>query len=79
MQIPRRKAGKTLIAEVTRLIRLFNSNKRWETVAIHASSTYATNTPEAISQIKKQRTCQIPEQKNGMVETRKDRRTDLRV
>jgi len=42
----------------------------------HAS---ATNTPEAISQIKKQRTCQIPEQKNGMVETRKDRRTDLRV
>ena len=45
----------------------------------HASSTSATNTPEeAISQIKKQRTCQIPEQKNGMVETRKAR-TDLRV
>ena len=32
MQIPRRKAGKTLIAEVTRLIRLFNSSKRWESV-----------------------------------------------
>jgi len=46
---------------------------------IHASSTSATTTPEAISQIKKQRTCQIPEQKNGMVETRKARRTDLRV
>ena len=45
----------------------------------HASSTSATNTPEAISQIKKQRTCQIPKQKNGMVETRKARRTDLRV
>jgi len=45
----------------------------------HASSTSATNTPEAISQIKNQRTCQILEQKNGMVETRKDRRTDLRV
>ena len=35
MQIPRGKAGKTLIAEVTRLIRLFNSSKRWEPVAIH--------------------------------------------
>jgi len=45
----------------------------------HASSTSATNTLEAISQITKQRTCQIPEQKNGMVETRKARRTDLRV
>jgi len=29
----------------------------------HASSTSATNTPEAISQFKKQRTCQIPEKK----------------
>jgi len=45
----------------------------------YASSTSATNTPEVISQIKKQRTSQIPEQKNGMVETRKARRTDLRV
>jgi len=44
----------------------------------HASSTSATTTPEAISQIEKQRTY-IPEQKNGMVETRKARRTDLRV
>jgi len=35
MQIPRGKAGKTLIAEVTRLIRLFNSSKRWKSVAIH--------------------------------------------
>jgi len=35
MQIPRGKAGKTLIAETTRLIRLFNSSKRWESVAIH--------------------------------------------
>ena len=34
MQIPR-KAGKTLIAEVTRLIRFFNGSKRWESVAIH--------------------------------------------
>jgi len=37
----------------------------------HALSTSATTTPEAIYQIKKQRTCQIPEQKNGMVEIRK--------
>jgi len=35
IKIPRGKAGKTLIAEETRLIRLFNSNKRWESVAIH--------------------------------------------
>ena len=35
MQIPRGKAGKTLIAEVTRLIGLFNSSKRWESVAMH--------------------------------------------
>jgi len=47
MQIPKGQAGKTLIAEVTRLIRLFNSSNT------HASSTSATNTPEAISQIKK--------------------------
>jgi len=35
IQIPRGKVGKTLIAEVSRLIRLFNSSKRWERVAIH--------------------------------------------
>jgi len=34
----------------------------------YASSIFAANTPEAISQIKKQRTCQIPEEKNGMVD-----------
>jgi len=45
----------------------------------YASSTSATNTPETISKIKKRRACQIPEQKNGMVETRKARKTDLRV
>jgi len=45
----------------------------------HASSISATTNPEAITQIKKQRTRQIPEQKNGMVETRKAGRTDLRV
>jgi len=45
----------------------------------HASSTSATTTPEAISQIEKQRTYHIPEHKNGMVETRKAKRTDLRV
>jgi len=45
----------------------------------HASSTSATNTPDASSQIKKQRVCQKPEQINGMVETRKAKRTDLRV
>jgi len=39
----------------------------------HASSIPATTTPEAITQIKKQITCPIPEQKNGMVETRKAR------
>jgi len=45
----------------------------------HASSISVTTTPEAITQIKKQRTCQIPEQMNGMVETRKAGTTDLRV
>ena len=35
MQIPSGKAGKTLIAEVSRLIGLFNGSKRWEPVAIH--------------------------------------------
>jgi len=45
----------------------------------HASSISAASTPEAITQIKKQRTRQILEQRNGMVETRKPRRTDLRV
>jgi len=44
----------------------------------HASSTSAPTTPESIFQIKN-RTCQIPEQKNGMVETRKAGRTGLRV
>jgi len=34
MQIPLGKAGKTLIAEVSRLI-LFNHSKKWEPVAIH--------------------------------------------
>jgi len=45
----------------------------------HASSISTITTPEAITQIKTKRTCQILEQKNGMVETRKARRTDLRV
>jgi len=45
----------------------------------HALSISATTILEAITQIKKQRTCQISEQKNGMVNTRKARRTDLRV
>jgi len=45
----------------------------------HASSISATTTPEAITQIKKQITRQILEQKNGMVETQKATRTDLRV
>ena len=35
MQIPWGKAGKTLIAEVSRLIGLFNHSKKWEQVAIH--------------------------------------------
>jgi len=35
MHIPRVKAGKTLIAKVSHLIRLFNGSKRWEPVAIH--------------------------------------------
>jgi len=73
MQISRGKAGKTLIAEVTRLIRLFNSSKRWESVAIHMLQVLLPLI------LQKQRTCQIPEQKNGKVEKRKDRSTDLRV
>ena len=79
MQIPRRKAGKTL-AEVTRLIRLFNSSKRWESVAIHMLQVLLPLILQKPSlKSKKQRTCQIPEQKNRMVETREDRRTDLKV
>ena len=39
----------------------------------------AITTPETIYQIKKQKTCHITEQKNGMVETRKARKTDLWV
>jgi len=35
MQIPRGKSGKTLITEVTHLIRLFNSSKRWESITTH--------------------------------------------
>jgi len=38
-----------------------------------------TTTPEAITQIKNHRTRQILEQKKGMVETWKARRTDLRM
>jgi len=34
-QIPRGKAGKTFIEEVSHLIGLFNGCKRWEPVAIH--------------------------------------------
>jgi len=35
MQTPWGKAGKTLIAEVSRLIGLFNHNKKWQPAAIH--------------------------------------------
>jgi len=35
MHIPSGKAGKTLIAEVSRLKGHFNGSKRWESVAIH--------------------------------------------
>jgi len=34
MQISRGKAGKTLIAQVFRLIGLFNDSKRWKPIAI---------------------------------------------
>jgi len=45
----------------------------------YATSISSTTIPEAITQIKKQRTCQIFEQKNEMVETWEATRTDLRV
>ena len=45
----------------------------------HASSISAITTPEATTQIKKQRTRQLLEQKNGMVESWKATRTDFRV
>jgi len=45
----------------------------------HSSSISATTTPEVITQIIKQRTHQIHEQNNGMVETQKARITDLSV
>jgi len=79
MQIPRGKARKTLNAEVTRLIRLFNSSIRWESVAIHMLQVLLPLLLQKPSLKSKNRTCQIPEQKNGMVETRKARRIDLRV
>ena len=79
MQIPRGKAGKTLIAEVTRLMRLFNSSKRWGPVAIHMLQVLLPVILQKPSLKSKNRKHEIPEQKNGMVETRKARRTDLRV
>ena len=79
MQIPRGKAGKTLIAEVSHLRVLYSNKKMGASSNPHVSSISADTTPKAISQIKKQRTCQMPDQNNGMVETRKVRRTDLRV
>ena len=79
MRIPRGKAGKTLIAEVTRLIRLLNSSKRWESAAMHMIQVLLPLILQKPSPKSKNKTCQMPEQKNGMVETRKDRRTDLRV
>jgi len=44
----------------------------------HATGVSAITTLKVVIQVKTQRTCQILEQKNGMVETRKAR-TDLRV
>jgi len=46
---------------------------------LHLPSYGSATTPEAVAQIWKYRTCQIPEQKTGMVETWKAARTDLRV
>ena len=40
MQIPRGKAGKTLVAEVSHLIGLFNGSKRWEPVAINMRQVF---------------------------------------
>jgi len=80
MQIPRGKAGKTLIAEVSRLIWLFNGSKRWEPVTIHMLQVFLPLLLQKPSLKSKYREhVQILEQKNGMVETRKARRTDLRV
>ena len=63
MQIPRGKARKTLNAEVTRLIRLFNSSIRWESVAIHMLQVLLPLLLQKPSLKSKNRTCQIPEQK----------------
>jgi len=79
MQIPRGKARKTPFAEMSHCIGHFNHSKKWEPVAIHMLlSISSTTTLEAITQIKKQRTRLILEQNDGMVETRKARRTDLK-
>jgi len=76
----RGKAGKTLIAEVFRLIGLFNDSKRWKPVAIHMLQVFLPLLLQKPSlKSKKQRIRQILEQKNRMVETRNARRTDLRV
>ena len=40
MQIPRGRAGKTLIAEVSCLIGLFNYSKKWEPVEIHMQQVF---------------------------------------
>ena len=80
MQIPREKAGKTLIAEVTRLIRLFNSSKTWESVAIHMLQVLLPLILQKPSpKSKNKENVKYLAQKNGMVETRKARRTDLRM
>jgi len=79
MKDPREKAEKTLIAEVSRLIVLFNCSKKWGPVAIHMVSISFTSTSEAINLIQKQRICQIHKQENGMVETRQATRTYLAV
>jgi len=46
---------------------------------LQVQSISATTTQEAMTKIKKQRRRQILELKNGMVETQRARRTDLRV
>jgi len=40
MQIPRGRAGKTIIAEVSCLIGLFNYSKKWEPVEIHMQQVF---------------------------------------
>jgi len=79
MQIPRGKAGKTIITEVSRFIELCNHSKKWYLVAIHMLQVFLPLLLQKPSLKSKNREQCKYWKKNGMVETQKATRTDLRM